>query len=136
MVSLIIRRWAAGATVDPESLLIALREVTHQLEKDLGKPDPCPLSTAEIEAWLLRTCRAWRKAMDAELRIHRLQRQTEADLRKFWHGQVVRHSVTRVTLAEVLGLLSGDPADEHYYDRLQAWEQERLEQTGEGEQRG
>ncbi len=127
MVSLIIRRWAAGATVDPESLLAALREACEQVAKELGKPDPCPLSTAEIEAMLLRTCELWRGAMDAE------KNQADDELRKFWHGQGVRHNVTRHTLAEVLGLLSGDPADEHYYDRLQAWEQERLEQVGEGE---
>lgn len=40
MISLLIRRWAAGATVDSESLLAALREACSQVERELGKAEP------------------------------------------------------------------------------------------------
>lgn len=84
-------------------------------------PEFHPLSTAEVEAKLVRVCQVRRMARHGE------RETTESDLRKFWHG-IGRHAgIERETLAEVLGLLSGDPADEHYFDRLWAWEQEEAD---------
>lgn len=82
-----------------------------------------PLSTSEIEAKLLYVCQFRRMAIDAE---QRHAKTGDKRLRKFWHEVARRMSVEREVLAEVLGLLSGDPADEHCFDRLQAWEQARL----------
>jgi len=108
-----------GAIVDLEQALII---VEHAAPLPGGTSRY--MSIPDVEAKLARVCRAVREAIRGENEAP--DRQT----RKFWRGQRIRANTSRHTLAEVLGLLSGDPADDHYYDRLEAWEREALKPLG------